>query len=323
MFWQHRDGFDRIAGQQLLWTWVGIAILLRGIAILASCVRWWLLVRAQEIIFPLPNALRLGLLGNLCNYVVPGTVGGDLTKAVLIARDNPGAKATVTATVVLDRVIGLLALLMVGAAAALLQLDLWGHPSLSMAMMLFAGGSLAGAVGMSVMLHPATVRSRLWTRLADVPKIGGIIVELTRGVSLYQRRRGVLGGCILLSVAGHVCSLTACYCCAVALQLTDLAPTYLAHLLLVPIAEVAASALPLPGGIGAREGALQYLYGIVSTAGVPAAEAGFYTAVGFSLVSIIVAGIGGGLALALTLAGHGRSRRGHQHEPFELAPASV
>jgi len=59
--------------------------------------------------------------------------------------------------------------------------------------------------------------------------------------------------------------------------------------------------LPLPGGIGAREGALQVLFaacGEVSDTDA-ARNAGFYTAVGYSLASVIAALIGGFVALSL------------------------
>lgn len=301
MFWQHRDGFDRIASQSLLWSWVAVAILLRGGAIGLACTRWWMLVRAQEIPFAFRDALRLGLFGTACNYVVPGTVGGDLTKVVLIARDNPNAKATVTATVVLDRILGLMALLLVGASASLLHSRLWSHPQLSTGMVLLTVGSLGGVTALCLLLHPAFVASRLWQWMSGLPRVGGVVTELTRGVGLYQQRRSAVVGGLVMSMAGHICNITACFCCAIALRLTDLAPGFITHALIVPMAEVAASVLPLPGGIGAREGAMQYLYSTVSTAGVTAGEAGFYAAVGFSLVSIVVAAAGAGIAM--TLAG--------------------
>ena len=300
MFWQHREGFARIAGQSLMWNWVVAAIVFRAVAIGVASTRWWMLVRAQEIPFALRDALRLGLCGNACNYVVPGTVGGDLTKVVLIARDHPNVKATVAVTVVLDRILGLMALLLVGASASLLHSQLWSHPQLSTGMVLLTVGSLGGVTALCLMLHPVFVTSRLWQWMSGLPRVGGVVTELARGVGLYQQRRAAVVGGLLLSMLGHICSITACFCCAVALRLTDLAPEFITHALIVPIAEVAASVLPLPGGIGAREGAMQCLYSTVSASGASAGEAGFYVAVGFSLVSIVVAAIGAGVALLLT-----------------------
>jgi len=300
----HRDGFMRIAGQSPLWHWVALAIALRAAALLLGCLRWRHLLTAQQIPFPLRSALRLGCLGNLCNYVVPGTVGGDLTKAVMAARENPQGRSVVAATVILDRVVGMLGLLLLGTAAAAAHPALWARPELATAMLLFVAGSMAGLLGLSVLLHPAAVRCWPVRQTVRIPKIGWLCAEMIRAVTLYQTRRHVLGAALGMSIIGHAANVSAVWCCAAALQLEDAAPAYSSHLLVVPMAEISAAVLPLPGGIGAREGALQYLYSVTggsSASGtLPAlahGEAGLYTAVGFSLVSIVVALLGGVLAL--------------------------
>jgi glycosyltransferase 2 family protein len=289
LFYQHRDGFAEIRTREFLWTWVLAAIAFRTISLTICCVRWWSLVRAQDIPFRFKDALRLGCLGNLFNFVVPGTVGGDVTKALMITRERPEAKMIVAATVFLDRVLGLLSLLLLGSLAALAHQDLWSHPQLAMAMMAFAAGSALGLLAIAVMLHPAATNSRLAQKLTEIPRIGGIVKELIKGVGLYQSRRSVLVGAILISLVGHSANVTAYFCCAEALQITNQAPPYGTHLLIVPVAELAASFLPLPGGIGAREGALQYLYGMTTTTTGDLLQSGFYVAVAFSLISIVVA----------------------------------
>ena len=65
------------------------------------------------------DAFRLGFLGYLFNFVSLGSVGGDLFKAVFIAREQHGKRAEAVATVVIDRVIGLYVLFFVASVAAL------------------------------------------------------------------------------------------------------------------------------------------------------------------------------------------------------------
>ena len=298
LFYQHREGFDEISSRDFLWTWVLAAIAFRTISLTICCFRWWSLVRAQDIPFRFKDALRLGCLGNLFNFVVPGTVGGDVTKAVLITRERPEAKMIVAATVFLDRVLGLLSLLLLGSLAALAHQGLWDHPQMAMAIVAFAGGSAVGLISIAVMLHPAATNSRLAQKLTEIPRIGNIVKELIRGVGLYQSRRRVLVGAILISLVGHSANVTAYFCCAEALQITDQAPGFATHLLIVPVAELAAAFLPLPGGIGAREGALQYLYGLTTTTTGDLLQSGFYVAVAFSLISIIVAAVTGAWAFS-------------------------
>lgn len=301
MFSAHRDGIDRIAQRDILWSWVAAAIGFRFLALMLGCLRWWLLVRAQDIPVSLRDATRMGALGNLFNLIVPGTVGGDLTKAVLIAREQPHAKTIVTATVILDRVLGLLCLLILGFGASLVESSLWLRAELAPALLLLAGGTVAGGIGLGLVLHPAVIRLSGIQACTRLPKVGGIVTQLLRAVELYQARKLVFVPTVLLCLIVHASNVATYFCCATALMLTADAPNFSTHLVIVPVAEVAASVLPLPGGIGAREGALQMLY--VATGSslnlTSAKQAGFYTAVGYSLVSVVVALLGGLLASAL------------------------
>ncbi len=109
---------------------------------LLTFLRWYLLVRAQRFDFRLADAIRLGFLGLLFNYVGPGAVGGDIVKAWFLARQQASRRTVAVTTVLLDRVLGLLALFVLGAVAAAIHPPLpdlpqlritsyilWGDPS--------------------------------------------------------------------------------------------------------------------------------------------------------------------------------------------------
>ncbi len=295
LYSQNREGLDQVASRQIVWSWFLAAAALRLVTLLVAMTRWWLLVRAQDVPFALRDAMRLGFIGNLFNFVVPGTIGGDLTKVALAIRKKPEAKAVVAATVVLDRILGLFALVVVGAVASLLHPGLWSHPEIRVIMLLFLGGSLAGVMGILIALHPSAVQSKLMWKLQSLPKVGGLVTKLCNGIALYQSRRRILVEAVAMGIVVHTANISALVCCAAALGLTE-APSWLGNLFAVPVAEIAAAFLPLPGGIGAREGALQYLYGVMissETAGLT----GFLTGVSFSLLSIVVALAGGAWVL--------------------------
>ena len=69
-------------------------------------VRWRMLVRAAGMSFSYKDAFRLGFLGFLLNFVSVGAVGGDLFKAVFIAREQPGRRIAAIVSVALDRLLG-------------------------------------------------------------------------------------------------------------------------------------------------------------------------------------------------------------------------
>src|SRR5947209_7700516 len=83
-------------------------------SVLLTFVRWYILVRAQDLPFTPAAALRLGLVGYFFNTFLPGSVGGDLVKATYIARAQ-SRRTVAVATVILDRAVGLCGLFWLAA----------------------------------------------------------------------------------------------------------------------------------------------------------------------------------------------------------------
>jgi uncharacterized membrane protein YbhN (UPF0104 family) len=304
LFWTHRADLAELQTREIRWPALVMAFALCGGSITLTFYRWYLLVWAQDFPFKLSDALRLGFIGYLFNYVAPGAAGGDIIKAGLIASEQQSRRGVAAATVLLDRLLGMLALFMVGAFAALFQDQaLLNDKYVKIIVAVLCGGSVAGLLGLAVLLHPAVPRSRWLAKLVQIPKIGPVFGGLANAILLYQNRRGVVIASVLVSIVGHFGMLSSFYFCAQALQLGAAAPGYWAHLLLIPGAELAAVALPLPGGVGVLEGAVKYCYGLANeAAGFPvsasvAEGAGFATAVAYRVVTVLVAAIGAGYYL--------------------------
>ena len=82
-------------------------------------VRWYLLVRVIEPRFTLRSTMLLGFIGNVFNLVIPGAVGGDLIKAAYLVRMHI-KKTQAVASMVIDRILGLLGLFVLAAIAGTL-----------------------------------------------------------------------------------------------------------------------------------------------------------------------------------------------------------
>src|SRR6266700_3298428 len=80
-----------------------------------SAWRWQLLLEAQEIWLPYRRACGLTMIGMLFNVVIPGSVGGDLVKGYYITRAATGRKSHAATTLLMDRAVGLIGLLFLGA----------------------------------------------------------------------------------------------------------------------------------------------------------------------------------------------------------------
>jgi uncharacterized protein (TIRG00374 family) len=84
--------------------------------------RWKLLLEAQDIRLNFRRAWGLVMIGMLFNVVIPGAVGGDLIKGYYITRSTAGRKSHAATSILMDRVVGLIGLLFLGAAMAVINL---------------------------------------------------------------------------------------------------------------------------------------------------------------------------------------------------------
>ncbi len=95
-----------------------------------SALRWMALARPLGIKTPFKAILRYYLIGMFFNLFAPGTVGGDVSRVYYLVRDeNEGAQAGAITTVhaamsvLMDRAIGMVVLVWIGAAGLLLFPD--------------------------------------------------------------------------------------------------------------------------------------------------------------------------------------------------------
>lgn len=93
------------------------AILVFPITMLMTTIRWNLILRNQDIYIPIKRVFVLNMVGQFYNSFLPGSTGGDFAKAYLASRQTPH-KIRAVISVAVDRVIGLLALVVMGGTMA-------------------------------------------------------------------------------------------------------------------------------------------------------------------------------------------------------------
>lgn len=244
------------------YTLLGIAFVLIMGCHLLSMVRWYVLLRGADVRVRIWDTFRLGFIGQLMAFVAPGQVGGDLFKAVFIAREQPGRRTVAVASILVDRAFGLYGLLVVTSVALLASNFGASSPWVAMvARMVYVLTALGGAV-IAVLLIPGVAENRWLKRLEQLPQIGPFIEQLTEALRMYQNRLPTLLVAGAMSVTIHASMAIAVYC--VAFGIYQRMPTLFEHCVISPLAGVA-GALPLtPGGLGTYELALSYLYDILS-----------------------------------------------------------
>ena len=295
LYSQHSESIAKIIDTPKAWGFAVAGFVLIVGSTLLTFLRWYLLVRAQDFPFRLRDAIRFGFIGLVANYVSPGAVGGDLFKGILLARDQSSRRVVAFATILLDRILGLLALFLVGAVTTLLPSGIPDNPNLKSATLLLWCGAGGGLVGLAAMLIPATTKWRWVNNLASLQFVGRMIGELIEGVKLYQSKPKIILASLGISVLGHAGLITGFYFCALWMQ-QPATPDLVGHFYFLPTAELFAVLIPSPGGMGALEGAVSWFYEQLCNGGGEEKEiavaAGFMAAIAYRIVAISIALIG-------------------------------
>jgi uncharacterized protein (TIRG00374 family) len=213
------------------------------IGVLIGSVRWLWLLGVNQLGVSWPQAFRLTWIGIFFNNVVPGLTGGDLVKAFYIARLT-GKKTRPILTVIVDRIMGLVALAVLTAIVLFWKLD---DPQFR----LIAYGVWAGLA--LLLMGSTAVLSRRLRRLLRVDLIlrrlpgSKLMMSIDESLYLYRNHLPGLFFWMGASVLNHVVMVGGIFFLGEALGL-GVPP--LLYLILVPIIQIA-SAVPLaPAGWG-------------------------------------------------------------------------
>jgi len=265
-------GLRDILAKPLQFGPLALTTLIFLIGALLTYARWYVLVRAQELPFTPANALRLGLIGFFFSTFLPGSIGGDIVKATLLAREQ-SRRTVAVATVLLDRAVGLWGILWI---VALLGGVFWlgGNPAIRTEPYLqFIVLTAAVVVGVTVGLWlvlgvlPEWRAQRFARRLESyVPLVGQTAAEFWRAVWMYRCKGLSIGGALLLSLGSQACVVFAFFFASQVFhdpaQEANI-PSLSEHFLLVPIGTAIQALFPSPGGVGGGEWGFGKLFSLV------------------------------------------------------------
>jgi uncharacterized membrane protein YbhN (UPF0104 family) len=237
-------------------------------ALVLTLLRWYVLVRAQDLPFRVREAIRLGLVGFFFSSFLPGSVGGDLVKAAVLARQQ-SRRTVAVATVIMDRLIAFWGLfwfmaLVGGVLWAAGALEGPGGERCQLIVRLAAAVVAASVVGWLLLgLLPDRRANRFAGRLERLPKVGGSAAEFWRAVWMYRCRQRSVAFVLAISFVGFFGFVGAFYCSARALwdgNPEAPIPTLAEHFLIVPLGLILAAIPLFPGGIGISEAGFGGLY---------------------------------------------------------------
>jgi uncharacterized membrane protein YbhN (UPF0104 family) len=230
---------------------VALGLILLGAQL--SVLRWHWLLRWQGSPLRLGQVWQISYISWFLGSFLPGAAGGDALRALYVHRECPETRVPAFLTILLDRLLGLAALLLLALGlAAALPGQVMAQPVLAALVGLAAAGLLAmlAAVPLAAWLHQAVAPA-----LGRWPWVAALVRELAdaagKALAGWREQPARLLACLGLGVVGHVLVVLAIVLLARGQGVMALTTGQLG---LAGTLAVLANHLPLtPGGVGVGE----------------------------------------------------------------------
>jgi uncharacterized protein (TIRG00374 family) len=244
-----------------------LAVLLYTAAIIINGIKWQILLRAQGVVVPFGPVLQFLYAGFFFNNFLPANVGGDVIRGYGLARYTDRT-ADAAVSVVVDRIIGLMAYMSTAAVAAIVAVNLTGLVALKRVEWV-AFVALTVLAGTFVLLLSRRLRGLIswlftWRLLAPLAPMWK---QVSDAFNAYRFKYGALALAFGVALVGIAFTSAVNWCLSqsmggqMSLPVILLFNPLIALVLMVPISI---------GGLGVSQAAYPFFYGL---AGVPAAHA--------------------------------------------------
>ena len=276
--------WSALLGLMSAWPVTLAALLLLLVDVALMAWRLSLLFKPHGLLLSLSAALRLTFIGIFFNSFLPGSTGGDLVKLFYAAQGNHGQRTEVATIVLLDRVVGMFALLIFPLLIAPLFPQLLGSVPI-LRDLLRSAALLAVALLVGLLLCFSS-------RVRTSPLVMWIFQKLPGGtygqkifdtVHTYRYNLSTVIGAVAISILTHALTTGVTL---LAVQATNPRGISWRMSVLIPLGHLA-NALPLtPGGLGVGEAAFDALFAMAGLTG------GAEALLGWRLLTILISLLG-------------------------------
>jgi uncharacterized protein (TIRG00374 family) len=221
------------------------------IGLLLVGVRWWMLMKIQKLKIGLFEALSLTFLGLFFNYVIPGTVGGDLVKAWYASKRTKHT-AVLLVTIFTDRVIGIGAMALL-AIIMLTYVLLFGGVTVTQVKPAIIAISIISAVIIGGLIFVLSPKLRAMLRLHKLfgrMSVAKHFEHAGKAVDQYRRHPLMMLANVLIALLVHFTVFGSI--AMIGHSLLPNIPTYRYYVYL-PIIYIIGAVPVTPGGVGLIE----------------------------------------------------------------------
>lgn len=223
--------------------------------------RWRVLIFTQDIFATRWQIFRLSMIGNFFNLAMPGGVGGDLIKAFYFAKHFPQRKTVAATGVLIDRILGLYAMMFMAILAMIFDLEhIRSVPNLHRLFVLLISLFSATSIGLFFLFSKnQTIQKTIILILKSLP-FGQNLFHVYESFNKYGTHFSEMIRVISLSFIAQLFSILFLY--ITASEISGNQMNLLMFFYIAPIGFMA-TAIPIsPAGIGIGQAAFFYLYNL-------------------------------------------------------------
>lgn len=280
--------FSRIDGARLWSTargaspaWLLAAIAVYFGMILASAWRWGLLLQAQRIVLSFGTLTSSFMVATFFNNFLPSNIGGDVVRITDTAA-AAGSKTRAATVVLIDRGIGLLALILVAAIGATAGPRLIDKGPGVGAASLWAGFAAALLLAGAAVFVPGALPSILRPlRIVHPEWIDERLARLGEALDRFRSAPGSLAGCFAGAIVVQV-TLVGFYLAIARSMQIPIGVTELAFI--VPVSFIIQMAPVSVNGFGVREATFAFYF---DRLGLPLESALLLSFIGAALIMLL------------------------------------
>lgn len=235
-----------------------VVLILTTLMLLFNNWRWWVLLQARKFDLSFFESLRLTFIGLFFNFVVPGSVGGDLIKGYYVCRQHNQRKVEAGFTIIVDRLVGLFVMLNMGILGIILSWKIARENPLILKM-------FGIMVTISILIISLAIVFFLYDKKLETGRFAGgrickmypVISAVLSGVSAYRKNIRALLSAVVLSFIGQILSVFIFM--YIGYRLEEVLP-FETHLFVVALGFITSSIPLTPGGVGVGQVAFYFFF---------------------------------------------------------------
>lgn len=261
-----------------------LSVTIIGLNLFMVSERWRVLVRSQGIPAKVWPSFKLTLIGQFFNFAMPGGVGGDVIKAYYFTRDFPGTKVVAATSVLMDRVLGLYAMIFLALAVMIYDLNHVSHvPSLMTLFFFIIALFVVFTISLSLVFSSHIYKTQLLKRIINKLPLSEKFMKIYESLHLYGNSLPRIAQVIAISLVAQSLAIGFLYMVGIVSGFSDIqAKTYF---LVAPLGFMA-TAIPIsPAGVGVGQAAFYFLFNIYTG---HSSEVGPTTITAFQVCSFVV-----------------------------------